>query len=71
MKNEELSNIFSEVLGQLNSKYPNLYYERTDKVAMLMYDFIQKSEAIDKNHRDKLSDLSVEDIKYRLSFFSP
>tara|TARA_B100001971_G_scaffold61895_1_gene56830 strand:- start:26441 stop:26659 length:219 start_codon:yes stop_codon:yes gene_type:complete len=61
---------FHDVLGKLNKKMPGLYYGRTDRVAKVMYDFIHNSSEVSDENAGILGDLSVEDIRYKLSFTS-
>ena len=61
---------FHDILNKLNKKMPRLYYGRTDKVAKTIYDFIHNSGEVDEDNAGVLGNLTIDDIKYKLSFTS-
>jgi len=62
---------FKVVLSDIRRENPNLYYERTDQIAKIIYEHIHnRKHELDEEAAGVLGDLSEEDIRYKLSFTS-
>ncbi|MBD63695.1 MAG: hypothetical protein CME62_00680 [Halobacteriovoraceae bacterium] len=69
MRERELEDrALHNVLSTLSQKYPDLYYENTNYISRLVYQYVHESPDISLEDQEILNELKVDDIMYKLSF---
>lgn len=64
----EKKRVLNEILMELSSKNPGVYYMATTEVADLIVDYLKSEDSFPGDKKKKVKDLSQEEIQYLLSF---
>lgn len=65
---QQQKEIINELVMLLSQDDPSLYYVDSDFIARLVYDYIHKENRLNAHKKDKVKELSVDDIRIKLSY---
>lgn len=66
--NKERQKILNDIMLELSSRDPGIYYMATTDIAGLIVDYIQGPNKLPKKKLDQVKDLTREEVQYLFSF---